>query len=84
MGLFSNRAPSLATVAGRPLRCLICQGNLFTDREIKMNTSGMEFFDLGWANRSSLGLICTSCGYVHEFLGDGIQLWDPSGGYPAQ
>jgi hypothetical protein len=84
MGLFSNnRGPNLATVAGRSFTCRFCDGAQFYDREVKMNTSGMEFFDLGWANQSALGLICAQCGLVHEFMGGSVQLWDPTGGYPA-
>jgi hypothetical protein len=80
MGLFRDDTPHLATVLRRPLRCLVCDGPEFTGREVKINTSGMEFFDLGWANRSALGVVCVSCGFVHEFLGDSVEFWD--GGYP--
>lgn len=79
MGL-SPSASLVATVNGQVFRCLVCQGGLFTSRNIKLNTGAMEFFDLAWANKSSLGVICDNCGYVHEFLGDAIQLWDSESG----
>jgi hypothetical protein len=82
MGLFRKQRPSLATVRGRALRCLVCGGGGFWSRTIKLNTSGMEFLDLGWANASALGLICAECGYVHEFAGKAVQLWKADGGYP--
>jgi hypothetical protein len=69
--------------ARRPLHCLICQGQLFTSREIKLNTTGMEFFGMEWANRSGTALICDQCGFVHTFADGALELWDPSGGYPA-
>jgi len=74
-----SRSPSLVTVGPQrvPLRCLVCRGELFTQREIKLNTSGMEFMDLGWANRSGTGLICEGCGFVHTFVGSEFELWDP-------
>jgi predicted nucleic-acid-binding Zn-ribbon protein len=75
-------ANALVTVRGREFTCLVCGGREFGTREIKLNTTGMEFFDLGWANRSSLGVICAACGYVHEFLGDAVELWAVDGGYP--
>jgi hypothetical protein len=53
------------TVLGKPLNCLSCGGSAFWDRELKMDTTGPELLDLGWANRSSLGLVCAACGYVH-------------------
>jgi predicted nucleic-acid-binding Zn-ribbon protein len=58
------------------IQCVICKNGQFWTREIKLNTSGMEFLDLGWANQSAQGLICTACGYVHEFLGDAITLYE--------
>ncbi|WP_212827778.1 hypothetical protein [Catellatospora sp. TT07R-123] len=82
MGVFS-RAPYVATINGEVFRCVVCQGGLFTSRTIKLNTAGLEFLDLAWANKSSLGVICTNCGYVHEFLGDAVQLWDSESGASA-
>ncbi len=76
MGLFSQRRPKLARIHGRELHCLVCGGREFFDREVKLNSSGMEFFGLAWANRSALGLLCASCGYVHEFVGDAVILLD--------
>jgi len=73
-------APLVATINGQVFRCLVCQGGLFTSRNIKLNTTGMEFFDLAWVNKSSLGVICSNCGYVHEFLGDAIELFDSETG----
>jgi hypothetical protein len=59
----------------------VCGGRLFHDREVKINTSAAEFFDLAWANQSATGLVCEQCGYLHTFVSD-VELWDPSGGYP--
>ncbi len=81
MGL--SQQPNLVTVGRRAIYCLICGGQLFFDREVKMNTTGMEFFNLGWANQSALALICARCGYVHEFMGNNVELWQADRGYPA-
>jgi hypothetical protein len=37
-----SRSPSLVTVGPQraPLHCLVCRGQLFTNQEIKLNTSG--------------------------------------------
>ena len=79
-----SRKPSLVTLgtARRPFACLVCNGTLFLDREIKLNTTGMEAADLGWLNRSATGLVCARCGYVHLFVNDEIELWRVEGGYP--
>lgn len=73
-------APLVATINGEVFHCLVCKGGLFTVRAIKLNTTGLEFLDLAWANRSSLGVICSHCGYIHEFLGDAVQLFDSETG----
>jgi hypothetical protein len=41
-----------------------------------LNTTGAEFFGIEWANRTATALICTDCGFVHEFLGDCLELYD--------
>lgn len=76
---------SLVTVGdGRhPFSCTVCRGNLFVNREVKLNTSGAEFFNLGWANESAIGLVCQQCGYLHTFISGAIELWKPDHGYPA-
>ena len=61
----------------RFLACHVCEGNLFLQREIKMNTTGMSFLDLDWANKSADGAICRRCGYVHTFMGNGLQWLSP-------
>ena len=80
-----SRSPSLVTVGGdrTPLYCLVCRGQLFTDREIKLNTSGMEFFGMEWANRSGTALICDNCSFVHIFADTTFEMWKPDGGYPS-
>ena len=70
-----KRKPVNAEAAGRRVTCLICGADEFVDRPIKLNTAGMELFDLSWANREAMGLICTTCGYVHEFVGSELQLY---------
>jgi len=79
-----SRSSSLVTVGPQraPLHCLVCQGQLFTNREIKLNTSGMEFLGMEWANRSGTALICDRCSFVHTFAGDDFELWVPGDGYP--
>lgn len=59
-------------VAGRDFSCQLCGGQEFADREIKLNTTAMSFFDLDWLNKAAEGLICEACGYVHMFLKKGV------------
>jgi len=82
MVLFGRAKSRLVTVFRRPFRCHVCEGQTFVDREVKLNTSGMEFLNLAWANASAIGLICLTCGYVHLFVEGPMELWKEEGGYP--
>lgn len=79
-----RRTPSLVTVSRVPFQCQVCRSERFFDREVKLNTTGAELFDIGWANQSATGLVCAQCGYVHLFLNDAIELWQPEHGYPQR
>lgn len=79
-----SRIPALVTIRRNPFSCHICAGQLFFDREVKLNTTGAEFFNVGWANESATGLVCAQCWYVHLFLHGVIELWQPDGGYPPR
>ncbi|WP_406082433.1 hypothetical protein OG468_35430 [Streptomyces zaomyceticus] len=59
--------------------CLICRNATFRKREVKLNSTGMELFDLAWANESATGLICLACGHVHLFAGRAIRLFRERG-----
>jgi predicted nucleic-acid-binding Zn-ribbon protein len=76
MGLFRKDKPVTATIGDKHIHCVVCGGSEFWDREVKLNTTGLEFLDFAWANKSALGLVCSTCGYVHEFLGDAVQMWE--------
>jgi hypothetical protein len=53
--------------------CLNCGDTSFTRREVKLNTSGMSFAGLDWANKSGDGYICNACGFLHTFALDARQ-----------
>ncbi|WP_228555311.1 hypothetical protein [Catenulispora pinisilvae] len=74
---------ALATINRVPFGCLVCKGEIFFDRKVKLNTTGAEFMNMGWMNQSATGLVCTRCGYVHLFLNDAIEYWRPESGYPS-
>ena len=76
MGLFRKEKPVTAMLGDKALHCVVCGSTQFWDREIKLNTTGMEFLGMEWANSSALGLVCASCGYVHEFVGDAVQMYE--------
>ncbi|MFJ4870300.1 hypothetical protein [Streptomyces sp. NPDC088757] len=68
-----------ARMGEKRIHCLICGGDVFREREVKLNSTGMEFFNLAWANESATGLICLSCGYVHLFVDGALSLHRAAG-----
>ncbi|WP_029291494.1 hypothetical protein [Cellulomonas sp. HZM] len=66
----ANQSARGIHVLDKPFTCHVCGGAAFFQREVKLQTTGMTFFDLDWLNRSADGAVCASCGYVHLFAGD--------------
>ncbi len=55
------------TVAGRHLRCQVCDYTRFFRREARV-TAGASFFGQEWANIQAECFVCEQCGYVHWFM----------------
>ena len=58
------------SVAGKPVRCAHCGHDHFVEGRAQLNTAGLSFLNLDWANRSAATLACTSCGRIEWFLSD--------------
>ena len=67
--------PMRAAIGEMRINCLVCGGDLFREREVKLNSSGMEFMNLAWANESATGLICWRCGHVQLFVNRELRLY---------
>jgi hypothetical protein len=57
-------------VAGKSVTCQHCSHDRFVEGRALLNTAGMSFFNLDWANRSAATLTCTACGRIEWFLAD--------------
>jgi predicted nucleic-acid-binding Zn-ribbon protein len=69
MGLFSKEEPvPVLRKSGKEFACLACGGNRFFKREALLNTPGMTFLNLDWANATAQCYVCGDCGYIHWFL----------------
>ncbi|CAM5260602.1 MULTISPECIES: hypothetical protein [Streptomyces] len=68
------RKPVRAAVGDVWITCQICRGELFRERGVMLNSVGMEFMKMAWADETATGLICWHCGYVHLFANRDIQL----------
>jgi predicted nucleic-acid-binding Zn-ribbon protein len=66
----SGPTGDLFEVAGRPVRCPHCGGERFIEGRAQLNTAGLTFLNLDWANRSAATLACVGCGRVEWFLAD--------------
>ncbi len=60
--------PKSYEIQGKTLHCHVCQHDEFWRREGQLNTATATFFNLDWANKSALCLVCDRCGYIHWFL----------------
>ncbi|ROO85420.1 hypothetical protein EDD29_2964 [Actinocorallia herbida] len=52
---------------GVNLVCVVCAHELFERDTRKLNSTGMEFMNLAWANRNATLLICARCRHIHWF-----------------
>ena len=68
MGLFSTPEPEPLEVDGRAVKCLVCGHDRFHKREAQLNTAGMTFLKLDWANESGTCFVCDHCGFIHWFV----------------
>jgi len=55
-------------VFGQVLSCTVCSNRTFRERTSLLNTAGLTFLRLDWANKSATNFICSKCGYVFWFL----------------
>ncbi len=55
------------SVKGTEIKCLICEHPYFEKTEAQLNTAGMTFLGLDWANKTADVLCCKKCGYLHWF-----------------
>ncbi len=55
-------------VGGWDLECPICGHREFWKRKTLMNTPGLTFFGVEWANRQADNYVCDACGHVLWFV----------------
>jgi len=67
---YEGRETERFAVNGLPVACSHCGGTTFQEGEALLNTPGMTFFGIDWANRSAALLICTKCGHIEWFLNE--------------
>jgi predicted nucleic-acid-binding Zn-ribbon protein len=70
--LFDSTAMSHTTntyqIQGKSILCPLCGHSQFDQASALLNTPGMTFFGLDWANRTASLLCCKQCGRIEWFL----------------
>jgi hypothetical protein len=62
-----NEPQTVRLPHGDNLRCDTCGRDVFEEYRWKLQTTGMTFFNLDWANRDATCYVCTSCRRIHWF-----------------
>lgn len=68
-----SKEPTPVEIKGNPLVCPICNNDKFRTRSTLMNTSGLSFLGMDWANKEANNYICSNCGYVYWFFNDPVE-----------
>jgi hypothetical protein len=73
--MMTARKPVHAAIGNAWITCQVCGSDLFRERAVLLNSVGLEFFKMAWADETATGLICWDCGYVHLFVNKDIRLY---------
>ena len=68
----TKEGPSERFIDGNRLECPICGHDEFWTRKTLMNTPGLTFLGVEWANTQARNYVCDRCGYVVWFMREGI------------
>ncbi len=55
-------------IQGKSITCPHCGSSQFDQAVALLNTPGMTFFNLDWANRTATTLSCKQCGRLEWYL----------------
>ncbi len=58
----NSQGPQAFQVAEKQVICNHCNNSLFYQSNALMNTAGLTFMNLDWANKSANVLTCSNCG----------------------
>lgn len=61
-------SPGPYRAQGRQIMCPHCGHGEFAEGSAQLNTAGMTFLNLDWANKSATTLACMNCGLIQWFV----------------
>jgi uncharacterized protein len=59
--------PARYFAGGKQIVCEHCGHEEFDEGSALLNTAGMSFMNLDWANKSATTLMCDACGRIHWY-----------------
>ena len=59
--------PGEYEAGGKRISCPHCNSTEFAEGRAQLNTAGMSFLNLDWANKSITTLTCTKCGCLQWY-----------------
>lgn len=59
--------PQKYTIQDHQIVCVQCNHDRFEGGTAQLNTVGLTFFNLDWANKNAHILACDKCGYIMWF-----------------
>ena len=65
--LVGSQDPTAYTAGGVKLSCPHCGSDGFHEGRALLNTVGMTFMNLDWANKEATTLTCDRCGFIQWF-----------------
>ena len=65
---FEEMGPGAYAQQGQRIRCPQCGNDQFEEGSAQLNTAGMSFLNLDWADRSATILACTQCSRIEWYL----------------
>ncbi len=60
--------PAQFVLSGKAVRCSHCDGDLFQERQVLLNTRLRTLVKLDWLDRAATALVCEQCGLIQWFL----------------
>ena len=66
--------PGNYKIEGKTVQCPHCGNDKFAEGSGQLNSAGMTFLNLDWANKSASTLACSKCGRIEWFLQKPIRI----------
>ncbi|MDP4944636.1 MAG: hypothetical protein NWQ48_03900 [Alishewanella sp.] len=66
--LIMKNGPHRSEINEHRITCNQCKNEFFHEGQAQLNTAGMSFVGLDWANKTATTLACLDCGHIMWFV----------------